>query len=244
MFKFFIKFSFLVSSLFSISAFAAEPSLPLVAKIIAPSDNHQPAPVLILMHGYGSNENDLIDLAPGLPAHFIYVSLRAPYTTHIGGYQWYQSEVVNGQPDAPADQLKVSREAVMNALQTIEKKYKVDTHHIFIAGFSQGAVMTYDIALHYPQVFAGAGVLSGAFLPASRADVDLSSAYQHNPGLAWFIGHGFVDQRVPVNAAMNGLHTLQQAGFMTNYHVYPEMGHSINPTEIADFKSWLESQLK
>lgn len=244
MFKLLIKLSFIFSGFAAVSAYAATPSLPLVSKIVAPSHQTQPAPLLILMHGFGSNEEDLIGLTPGLTSNFIYVSLRAPYKTNIGGYQWYETQRTGGNNSAISDELKVDRAAVMAAIKDVEQKYKVDTKHIFIAGFSQGAAMTYDIALHYPKIFAGAGVLSGAFLPPSRADIDLSAAYNNNPNLSWFIAHGFIDQRVPIQAAMNGLHTLQNAGFMTNYHVYPQMRHSINEAEIADFKEWLESQIK
>src|ERR1700761_8697161 len=64
-----------------------------------PSRSTSPPPVIILLHGMGSNEQDLYSLLPELPQKYAIVSARAPYTLAEGSYQWFQGTLVNNRLD-------------------------------------------------------------------------------------------------------------------------------------------------
>ena len=90
------------------------------------------APLLVLLHGRGADEYDLIDLADALPKTFAYASLRAPYPVEGGGYTWYESR---GGPAVPtAQSLRASIDGVREWLDGPEPAaFDRQRHYLEIA---------------------------------------------------------------------------------------------------------------
>ena len=109
------------------------------------------APLLLLLHGYGANEEDLLGLASHLDARLVCVSARAPYALDFGGFAWFNIEI--GAEGVRFDFAEAAEPlaqiwSLVDALRRVHRPAR-----IFIAGFSQGASMALAAALKRPRDF-------------------------------------------------------------------------------------------
>ena len=193
-------------------------------------------PLLLLLHGYGSNEDDLFSFASELPEEYYVVSARAPYDMQYGSYAWY---AINFDADenkfSDLEQAKTSRDLVANFIDELTANYAIDENNITLIGFSQGCILSYAIALSYPEkvqrVVAMSGYLNQEMLIPDYLKNNLSS-------LRFFISHGTVDQVVPVEWGRKAKPFLDNLGIKNVYKEYP-IGHGVSPQNFYDFKNWL-----
>ena len=108
--------------------------------------------LLLMLHGYGSNEQDLFSFAHELPDNLLIVSARAPRSIQFGGYAWYdihfQSDDSNFS-DIP--QALEARDLIVNFIDELQKTYQFNPDKSFLMGFSQGTILSYAIALSFPE---------------------------------------------------------------------------------------------
>ena len=193
-------------------------------------------PLLLLLHGYGSNEDDLFSFASELPDEYFVISARAPYDLQYGSYAWY---AINFDADqnkfSDHDQAVLSRDLVVKFLEELKSKFPIDSSNITLIGFSQGSILSYSIALSYPKIVQRVGALSG-YLNLDTTIVN----YQNNDfsGLKIFSSHGTVDQVIPVEWARKTDPILKSLGINSTYEEYP-IGHGVSPQNFYDLKSWL-----
>src|SRR5881409_1162544 len=129
----------------------------------APSSG--PPPLLLLLHGVGSHEGDLIGLAPYLDGRFYIVSARAPIQLGPGMYGWYH---VTLDPQVPVIDPAEAERGRITLLQFIDETiqaYSTDRHRVYLLGFSQGAIMSLSLALTRPEKLAGVAAMSGRMPP-------------------------------------------------------------------------------
>ncbi len=194
-------------------------------------------PVLILLHGYGSNEEDLFSFANELPDNYYIVSVRAPYDMQFGSYAWY---AINFDADenkfSDVEQAKTSRDLVANFIDELIAKYPIDADDVTLIGFSQGCILSYAIAISYPEKIKRVVAMSGYLNPEM-----LHQDYLKNnlSNLKVFTSHGTVDQVVPVEWGRKAKPFLDNLGINSVYKEYP-IGHGISPQNFFDFKQWLE----
>lgn len=193
-------------------------------------------PLLLLLHGYGSNEADLFSFANELPEEYYVISARAPYDLQYGSYAWY---AINFDADqnkfSDHDQAVQSRDLVVNFIEELKVKFPIDPSNITLIGFSQGSILSYSIALSYPKIVQRVGALSGYL------NLDINSEnYQNNDfsNLKIFASHGIVDQVIPVEWARKTEPILQSLGVNSTYKEYP-IGHGVSPQNFFDLKDWL-----
>lgn len=224
----------LVSSL----AHAADPvlhtDLPLNYLEQAPTVTRD-KPLVIFLHGYGSNEADLFELKDSLPAGYTYLSVRAPQTLEEGSYQWFHRQG-DGPYDGVTADLASSRQALKDFITQAVTKYHTDRSKVVLIGFSQGAIMNYELGLREPQAVRGIAVLSGKILPVLRSELKPDPALK---SLAIFIGHGVDDPQVPFADASEAQRILHELGLEPDFHAYADLKHSISKTEIEDLNAWL-----
>src|SRR6476660_530252 len=110
-----------------------------------PSD--RPPPLLILLHGYGSNERDLVGLAPYLDPRFQIVSARAPYTLEPGSYAWFDLGWTATDITINFQQAQQSRALLVKFIAEALVAYGGDPARVYLLGFSQGAIMSASVAL-------------------------------------------------------------------------------------------------
>ena len=188
---------------------------------------------IILLHGVGSNENDLFSFANQLPNDFLVISPRGQFTLGAGRYAWYNVDFSTGKPIFNAEQEASSREVIMKFIKQVKQKYDVDK--IYLGGFSQGAIMSFSVGLTNPKEVQGIISLSGRLLVEVRPLITKNEDLQK---LKVFIAHGIQDNTLPVHYARDAKLYLENLDVQLSYHEY-EMGHQINETVIQDINMWL-----
>jgi len=196
--------------------------------------------LLILLHGYGSNEEDLFSFASELPDDLIILSTRAPQTLGYGSYSWYTIHFNNPQgkfSDLP-EAIK-AREIIAVFVDEAQKKYKISPEKTFLLGFSQGTILAYAVALNYPEkvqkVIALSGYVNPDLLPNSLAEKDYSK-------LDFYISHGSVDQVIPVEWANKAPGFLKELNIKHSYKEFP-VGHGVSPKNFYEFSKWIEERM-
>lgn len=193
-------------------------------------------PLLLLLHGYGSNEADLFSFAAELPEHYYIVAARAPYDLQYGSYGWY---AINFDADenkfSDLNQARISRDRITTFIDELLVNYPIDAKKVTLIGFSQGSILSYAVALSYPekvqQVVAMSGYLNTEMATENFKQNNLSH-------LKIFASHGTSDQVIPVEWARKTKPMLDQLGVENVYKEYP-IGHGVTPQTFYDFKNWL-----
>ncbi|MFA6151236.1 MAG: dienelactone hydrolase family protein [Chitinophagaceae bacterium] len=193
-------------------------------------------PVLILMHGYGSNEADLFDLKDNLPQNFLIISLRATMPMGNNSYQWFGMEMTDGKMLGNRKDIANSVAKIKAMIPAIIKKYKADAAQVYLSGFSQGGMMSYEVGLTAPELFKGIAPLSGKIFEPLKVQIKNTPSLKK---LRIFIGHGDADERVAYSFATEANKYLKQMNLNPEFHTYKGMAHSINQQEIADLSKWL-----
>jgi phospholipase/carboxylesterase len=212
---------------------------PLIHLIRRPLVEITRPPLLLLLHGVGSNERDLFGLASSLDARFLLLSLRAPYVLGPESYAWFQ---VTFTPEGPAinpTQAEASRTTLIAFLQEAVATYDADPHQVYLMGFSQGAIMSASVALTRPDLVAGVVLMSGRILPEIRP---LLAPSEHLQGLPFLVVHGTADKVLPLTHAHASRALLSSLPVALTYHEYA-MGHEVSPESLATVTAWLSQHL-
>ncbi|WP_136666794.1 alpha/beta hydrolase [Flavobacterium sp. H122] len=211
--------------------------LSLYHLVREPKIKQEKNPLLVLLHGYGSNEEDLFSFASELPEEYYVISARAPYSLMHGAYAWY---AINFDADekkfSDLDQARTSRDLIVQFIDELVANYPIDVEKVTLIGFSQGCILSYSVALSYPQKVQRIVGMSGYF----NEDIAIEN-YQENDfsNLQIFASHGNADQVVPVEWARKAKPTLDSLGIKNIYKEYP-VGHGVAPQNFYDFRNWLE----
>ena len=207
--------------------------LSLIHEVVQPA-GAGPHPALLLLHGRGANEQDLLPLASGFDPRFLVLSARAPLM-RWGGYHWYDLiDIGTPEPTTFAAALATLQRFVEEVLRA----YPVAADQMYLLGFSQGAMMSGALLMTQPEAFAGAVLLSG-YLPLEQG---LPVRREALAGKPVFWGHGTADQVLPIRHGREARDFLQAAGVDLSYHEYP-MAHQISQRERQDVAEWLSGRL-
>ncbi|AZF15832.1 alpha/beta hydrolase [Pseudomonas sp. R3-18-08] len=198
-------------------------------------------PLVIFLHGFGSNEQDLFGIKDALPSTWTYLSVRAPMPVEPHGFRWFTKTPGDGDYDGVTADLQSSARLLEDFVAKATAKYHTEPDRVFLVGFSQGAIMSYEVGLRRPELVRGIAALSGSVLPVLKAELKPNEALDK---LAIFIGHGTLDQALPYASGTRANEVLEGIGLKPQFHGYPGMNHTISEAEIQDLKAWLEKSLK
>lgn len=193
-------------------------------------------PLILLLHGYGSNEEDLFSFASELPDNYYIVSARAPYPLPPYGNAWYAIDFdANMNKFSDDEQAIESRDLIVSFIDELLQKYPIDSDDINLIGFSQGAILSYAIALSYPDKINKVVALSGYF----NQNI-IKEGFENNDfsNLKFFVSHGIVDQVIPIDWARKNPEILNALKVSNVYHEY-NVGHGVDPKNFYDFKEFL-----
>lgn len=193
------------------------------------------SPLLILLHGHGSNENDLFGLANSVPSNWNVVSVRGPYPLTTNSYRWYEVKMVNGKIVINIEQEEESRKKLIQLIAELIQKYNIDNQIIVVAGFSQGANMAQSLGLSQPNLIAGFGVFSGRFVEEFIPYISQSNTLK---GRKAFISHGSNDTMLPKTYADENITKLKELGVQLTY-CEDTNAHSISAKQWSEFSKWL-----
>lgn len=198
---------------------------------------HDGAPVIVMLHGRGSDMGDLIGLRPYLPGNAILVAPQAPFAGHAwgygGGWAWYRF-LGGSRPDP--ESFEESQQQLQDFLQDLPARLPVKPGRLVLGGFSQGGTMTLAYTLRNPDKVPGCVNFSG-FVP-DHPSVQVTPETVR--GTRYFWGHGVADPAIPFVLAEEGRRLLRTAGADLTEGTY-QIGHSISHEELQDVVAWLNA---
>ena len=194
--------------------------------------------LLVLMHGVGSNEQDLFGLAAHIPDHFHVVSLRAPFRMGPGSFAWFDFSIEpNGERTINEAQEAQSRALVAQAVAAASAQLHIAPERVVVGGFSQGGIMALSLLLTRPALMQAALVWHSRLL---QQVVPLSAPADALRGKRLWLSHGTHDNVIPLAHAQAIAHHMAPLPVTLAYHEFPG-AHEIRPSELAATVTWLES---
>tara|TARA_A100001011_G_scaffold367418_1_gene420825 strand:+ start:119 stop:766 length:648 start_codon:yes stop_codon:yes gene_type:complete len=201
-----------------------------------PNDITSECKVIIMLHGYGSNKEDLFSFSDYMNPKALIISVQAPHKMDYGSYCWWAlnfDESMN-----LSIEVSQARESI-NQLHKFISEYLVDNYNfslnnIFLLGFSQGAMVAYTLSINYPDFYKKVIGLSGK-IPYEIINYNKENDYSlHN----YFCSHGIFDQVIPIDIGRDS------SSWFTNKkikHVFLEFQsqHGVSPENFEEMKSWI-----
>lgn len=201
-----------------------------------PSNLKENAPVIVMLHGYGSDENDLFSFASELPDEYAVIALKAPFALQPYGNAWYSIHFDAPQGKWSNDQEAIaSRELVKKVIDEIVVHYPIDKDQITLLGFSQGTILSFAVGLSYPEKIKNIIGLSGYINERILKDNYKEKNFNN---LQIYTSHGSLDQVIPVDWARNTKPFLKKLGIDCHYSEFP-VGHGVAPQNFNEFRKWL-----
>ena len=218
---------------------AVSAEVDLLTHQIRPAADGRPAGALVLLHGRGTNEFDLLPLLDELDPErrLVGVTPRAPLELSPGGFHWYVTRQV-GYPDP--DTFRDAFALLARWLDALPDALGVPWARTILGGFSMGAVMSYALGLGTGRP-APAGVIAlSGFIPS--VDGWALDTAQLAQGYPVAIGHGIEDPVISVQFGRQARRTLEAAGARVTYRESP-MFHSVDPMFLRDLRGWVTEVL-
>lgn len=193
------------------------------------------ASLILLLHGYGSDENDLFSFAEELPEYYCIISVRAPIPMQPYGNAWYAITIdESGVKSSDNEGARRSRDRIATFIDEAVQAYDLDPYQVTLLGFSQGTILSYAVALTYPEKVKNVIGLSG-YINDQIIELQTPAAYAH---LNIYNSHGTMDQVIPIEAARKTPGYLKAMGIESELSEFP-VGHGVHPTNFYEFKEWL-----
>lgn len=195
-----------------------------------------PKRAIVYLHGYGSNEQDLISFTGDLPADYLHLSFRAPLPAMGGGFAWYDINWNNVEERIDLSQARQSLNAVLMGIEEAKARYNLAGKPVDLVGFSQGGVLAYALALKNPQLFQKVALLST--YPDDKLLADIAIDRRKLENLRFFISHGTDDVVIPLEWAKKGAELLYDHSAYFSFREYMH-GHGVNQKNYLDLIEFL-----
>jgi phospholipase/carboxylesterase len=196
------------------------------------------SPLVILMHGLGSDEQDLLGLGAELSDSATICALRAPHHYEMGGYSWFPVEWDASGIRVDQDAAKNSLETLLKTLEHLPHRLDIKPSKVIIGGFSQGAMMALGVIMRTAAQYSGALILSGASIPDFMPETPESGLST----LPVFVEHGIQDPVLPIEMGRGVKKALEALNVPLEYHEYP-MQHEVSYASLRDARKWLTDVL-
>ncbi len=197
----------------------------------------QPAPLVVMVHGWGGDESVMWIFKQTLPAGVAAITPRAPVALENNqGFIWFTYPHTRLNPDP--DSLERGLANLGRFIASLPQLYPVDPRRIILMGFSQGAAMCNAYILTHPQAAIGVASLAGSLVNIPNFE----SHPQLLAGLPVFIAHGARDEVVPIGEAQESRQIFANAGADVTYGEY-NTGHKMSSQAMKDLSVWLSNLL-
>ncbi len=190
--------------------------------------------VLFLLHGYGSNEQDLFSLKEFIPSSYTIISLRAPISLDYNSFAWYSIDFENTIDRWMDNDEAVKSKNIIVSDISLHLKDLGFKNRVSILGFSQGAILSWTLGIEYPHLIKNILPLSG-YYNSEITYVNSNSKLKIN----CFSSHGINDPVIPIDWARKGIKTLKKNNFKITFKEY-QFGHEIDGELLKDLTEWLD----
>jgi len=188
-------------------------------------------PLLVLLHGRGADEHDLIPVTHYLDGRFYLISVRAPFRFPYGGFTWFALD--DDQPND--DQFADSFQRLEAFIDDAVSHYDIADGPIYLFGFSMGAMMALAYTMRHPDKVRAVAAHSG-YLPSEGK---ISYQWGDISSVSMYLAHGAQDPIIPVQKARATQGLLKPTGARLTYKEYP-IQHTISEDSIADIDAWMK----
>ena len=196
----------------------------------------KPLPLLVVLHGRGSNAENSMNWASQLGKEWLVVTIQAPHLMEIEKYQWYPMEFQGKKRIYDYNDMLESKDLVLNTIRHLQQENSINDQKIVVAGFSQGAYMAGLIALEEPSIVEGVAILSGGLVPEVEIGKKLGESWRD---LEVFISHGRQDAVLDFEEARASANFLAELDIKVTARWY-DSGHTISSQNFQDLYNWLE----
>lgn len=210
------------------------PELPL-SYLHLPCTNASSRIPLFMLHGYGSNREDLFSFASDLNSRYEIFSLQAPLPMHPFGFAWYQIDF-----EAPKgkwsnlEQARSSLHQIDEFVSSALEAFGLEDSRIALLGFSQGCILSFAYALQHPErvgrVIGLSGYVNEQLLPSTLD----ANRYE---SLQVYSSHGTEDPVIPVEWARKTPDFFRGIGKEITYEEFPS-GHGVDANNYRSFVQW------
>jgi phospholipase/carboxylesterase len=218
-------------------------TLSLAHVVRRPSDGANPdrsrPPLLLLLHGVGSNEQSMASLAPAFDPRFLVISARSPIVLGPNAFGWFHVTFTAQGPVIDAEEAAAGWAQLARFIDEAVAAYDADPARVYVAGFSQGAIMALATLLTAPERIAGVAAMSGRVLPEVLPH---AAAPERLRDKSVLIVHGVHDDKLGVHFARTARERLASYPLALTYRELP-MGHAITRESLDEVASWLSTQL-
>jgi phospholipase/carboxylesterase len=210
---------------------------PMIYELHRPNqlEPNRKYPALFIMHGIGSNEQNMLSLVKGLEDQFYIFSIRG-HLSQPPGFAYFTIQGY-GKPHREVFDEGVSK--LTSFIDYACEQYPLDTSRLYLLGFSQGAILAMTLGLTLGNKIKGIVALSG-YIPAF-----VKEEYTLKPvdEVSVFISHGELDQVLPFEWGLANNEYFCQLGAKVTFNAYPE-GHGVSLRNLQDFTNWLLQNIK
>ena len=193
-----------------------------------------PYPCILLLHGYGSNADDLFSFASYLPEHLTVISLEAPLGTPFGGKAWYSIHFDAAQDKwSDLEEAKKSLVTITEQLENFINEFDLNPKDISLMGFSQGAILSWSLLLDHPDRFRRSICMSG-YINTQLLENPLEE-YQN---VLAYASHGTNDPTVPYDWGESSVNELRTNNPKVTFNSYAD-AHNVSPENFRDLLEWI-----
>lgn len=196
-------------------------------------------PLLILLHGVGSNEQSMAALAPEMDPRFLVLSARSPLALGPNSFAWFHVTFTAQGPVIVADEAAAGWARIAAFIDEAVATYDADPARVYLGGFSQGAIMALATLLTAPERVAGAVAMSGRLLPEVLPHVASPERLRGRPVL---LVHGELDDKLGIHFARSARATLSGFPVDLTYRELP-IGHAVTRQSLDVVAGWLAARL-
>jgi len=191
---------------------------------------------MLLLHGYGADEYDLMGVASYFDANLQIFSVRGPRLTPYGGASWFDIDMLaDGSLQFNTDQALESAKGIVALIDEMRKLEIVADEKLVLAGFSQGATISNLVTLLNPEIIKALLIMSGRLAEQAMIFVDRPDNWNDIPV---FAGHGTHDNVIPIEFGRELVSFWSKLPVLLEHHEYP-MGHEISQDELGHIQNWL-----
>jgi len=192
----------------------------------------QPAPLVVMLHGWSGDESSMWIFKRTIPAGVAIIAPRAPLLLDNGGFVWFQYAESRFNPKWSLVNAAVTK--LEHFLSALPRHYPVDPTKLMLMGFSQGAMMCSTLVFSHPFETIGVASLAGAVLPLR----DVEPQDNLLAGLPVFVAHGTRDEVIPIEYARQTRTVYAGFGADVTYGEYPT-AHKMHTNAFKDLKQWV-----